>query len=269
MQNKNNKNLLNPATAVSSYLDTLLQPETQEPDEAVEVLEPEAQAPTVLYMPVIEQDLAALEKLARDKIPPREVSQHDQAQASAPGNSPPLAGQAPEQQASPQPPQSERPAPETADVRTRYDFPLQCLMFNVAGVDFSLPLIEMGSVLTCSHNLTRLPGSPPWFLGLLKHRDRNIRVVDSARLLRLERGDPDQTARHILVFGESEWAMTCDQLGQVVRLQEADIQWKEPSKKSLSLGTIRSSLALLLDPAKLLAYLDQVKLPRTQAETGK
>jgi purine-binding chemotaxis protein CheW len=269
MQNKNNKNLLNPATAVSSYLDTLLQPETDEPDEVVEILAQEPQPPTVLYMPVIEQDLAALEKLARDKIRQPEVSLQVKVEPPGPGETLQVARRAAEQEASPQPQRAERPAPEAADVRTRYDFPMQCLMFNVAGIDFSLPLIEMGSVLACSHNLTRLPGSPPWFLGLLQHRDRNIRVVDSARLLRLERSDPDETGRHILVFGESEWAMTCDQLGQVVRLQEEDIQWKAPSKKSLSLGTIRSSLALLLDPAKLLAYLDQVKLPRNQADTGK
>ena len=255
MRNKHDKNLLNPATAVSSYLDTLLQMEDQ-PDEQPATVTLETQPQTVLYMPVIESDLAALDKLARDeRVAAPEDRDEPPAQPAAPVIDE-AAGVRVEVSAP-------RPKP-AGEARDRYDFPMQCLMFGVAGVDFSMPLIDMGSVIPGQQTLTRLPGGPAWFLGLLKHRERNIRVVDSASLLRLERQHPVD-GQHILVFGESNWAMTCDQLGQVVRLAEDDIQWKPATGKSLSLGTIRSSLALLLDPVKLVAYLNQKNLPGDEA----
>ena len=255
MPNERNKDLLDPAIAVSSYFDSLLQPEQEQAGVPTELAEREQNAPTVIYMPVLEADLARLdvqtEKKAKATQTSVETAQRDYS---------PKADTRVEQAVEQSEPISSAAA---QPVSSGYEFPMQCLMFSVAGYNFSLPLIEMGSVLNWSDNLTSLPGTPPWFLGLLKHRERNIRVVDTARLLRLERGKQHQGQgiQNILVFGESDWAITCDRMGEVLRLEEPDIQWKEATHKSLSLGTIRSSLALLLDPARLLAYLNGVELP--------
>ena len=61
--------------------------------------------------------------------------------------------------------------------------------------------------------------------------------------------------RHILVFADEDWAITCDHLGEVIRLVEDEVQWSR-SDHGLALGTIRESLAVLLDPQRLLKQLD-------------
>ena len=48
-----------------------------------------------------------------------------------------------------------------------------------------------------------------------------------------------------------------DQLGQVIELDEDDIKWARPEAENLMLGTIKQSLAILLDPYKILGRLKQ------------
>jgi chemotaxis signal transduction protein len=105
--------------------------------------------------------------------------------------------------------------------------------------------------------MTQLPQAPDWFLGLLKYRDTNVRVVDSLKLLGIKKGSALDTPRHILVLAQGQWAISCDQLGEVISLQAGDIQWYGTVNKSLMLGTIKQSLAQLLDPDQIVKYLNQ------------
>ena len=126
------------------------------------------------------------------------------------------------------------------------DFPLQCLMFRVADTLLSIPLIQMHGVLPWPDNITRLPQSPDWMFGLIKYRGQNIRIVDSAKVFCIP--DPtDKLSGHILVLGEAGWAITSDQLDKVVTLNYEDVQWHRNSENLVSVGTIRDSLAMLLN----------------------
>lgn len=138
-----------------------------------------------------------------------------------------------------------------------YKFPIQCLMFRVGVNQLSIPLIDMGSVLPWVNNMTHLPHVPDWFVGLMKHRGSNVTVVDSANILKISIVGDNNSQRHILVFGDENWAITCDQLGDVVKLDAHDVQWSKPESSGLSLGTIKQSLAILLDPGKILTWLNQ------------
>jgi len=135
--------------------------------------------------------------------------------------------------------------PEKQVVLSADLFPLQCLMFKVAGNRLSIPLIEMQSVINWTDNLTRLPQDPDWVLGILKHRDHNIRIVDSVSILQIK-SDKSVTPGHVLVIGDEKWAITCDQIDEVVTLEYEDIQWNTNVDNTLTLGTIRNSLASLL-----------------------
>lgn len=143
------------------------------------------------------------------------------------------------------------------EISQRYDFPMQCLMFRVSGNQLSIPLIDMGSVLPWGASLTMLPHSPEWFLGLLIHRDNNVRVVDTAKFMHIPQTETKNEGRHILVFGRESWALTCDQLGDVVKLNENDVKWTKKGVQGLILGTIKSSLSILIDPDKFLLQLNQ------------
>lgn len=136
------------------------------------------------------------------------------------------------------------------------EFPMQCLMFRAGGHLLSIPLIQLSSVVSWSDALTRLPESPRWLLGLLKHRDVNLRIVDSRLLLDID-CEIDNSPEHLLVLGEGGWAITCDHLEQVVNLDYDDVQWKRGDADQLVLGTIRDSLSTLLDPAGIARFLDE------------
>ncbi len=135
------------------------------------------------------------------------------------------------------------------------EFPLQCLMFRVGEHLLSVPLIQLSSVVTWSDAVTRLPQSPDWLLGLIKVRDTNLRIVDSGRLLGIDIASPTKPG-HLLVLDDSGWAITCDQLEQVVNLEPEDIQWKPDVHRRMVLGTIRDSLSTLISPPGIAAELD-------------
>lgn len=145
-----------------------------------------------------------------------------------------------------------------ARLQQDYDYPIQSLMFQVAGTQLSIPLLDLGNVVPWDENMTRLPSAELWSLGVLQHRGRNIRVVDSARLLNIRQPDPDARPGHILVFGDGDWALSCDRLGEVVKLESTDVQWRAPDSIGFSLGTIKKSLAQLLDPMKIMKHLEGI-----------
>lgn len=145
---------------------------------------------------------------------------------------------------------------EPAKAGSAIEFPMQCLMFRVGGHLLSIPLIQLSSVVNWNDSITRLPESPDWLLGLIKHRDSNLRIVDSKLLMNIRR-EADGQPEHLLVLGDGDWAITCDHLEQVVNLDYADIQWKPVETGQLVLGTIRESLSTLLNPPGITRLLNQ------------
>ena len=133
-------------------------------------------------------------------------------------------------------------------------FPIQCLMFRVGENLLSLPLIQLNGVVPWTDDLTQLPQSPNWMLGLLKHRECNLRVLDSSKVLGIP-AIKGQAPGHILVLSDSQWAISCDILEDVVTLEYNDIQWHQASDNTVSLGTIRKTLAYLLSSSGIIKSL--------------
>jgi purine-binding chemotaxis protein CheW len=134
-------------------------------------------------------------------------------------------------------------------------FPIQCLMFRVAGNLLSLPLIQMSGVVCWTDELTRLPQSPDWMLGLVKHRDQNLGILDSSSVLGIP-AITGQSPGHVLVLAGYDWALSCDALENVVKLEYDDIQWHQNTENTVSVGTIRTSLAYLLNPSGIVNSLN-------------
>ncbi len=145
---------------------------------------------------------------------------------------------------------------EPSQAQGMTEFPMQALMFRVGGHLLSIPLIQLSSVVNWNDSITRLPESPDWLLGLIKHRDINLRIVDSQLLLNI-RSEAVGKPEHLLVLGEDGWAITCDHLEQVVNLDYDNIQWRPGDDNRLVLGTIRDSLSTLLNPPGITRLLNQ------------
>lgn len=226
--NKTSK-LLDVNTAVESYLDNLLQ-EATEPVKAV---------PKAKVVPVVES-LAEVEVEEVTTVIPDNVHVLDT----------PLMGQTEVDVAT-----TQSPVATTEEVT--FEFPVQCLMFKVEGHLLAIPLIKMGSVVPWGGRLSQLPYSPDYFKGLLKHRDENVKVVDTAVILGDVRKDPTAEFKpsHVLVFENNDWAISCDELLDVVKLEESDVKWHAEGQNRLSLGTVKDSLALILSPQAISDYL--------------
>jgi len=240
MKKYHNNSLLEADLAVEDYLDTLLQ-EVTDSTEAESQLKDRK---SVVLLP--ELDLrAAIESIAEDKEEVKPTESTKPAEKSIPVND------------------SAENSPTAItelgdnDKTSSYDFPMQCLMFRVANVQLSIPLIDLGSVQPWTDNLTRLPRSPDWCAGVLSYRDKNISVVDTAKLLSMNNNNGESGIRHVLVLAHGDWAISCDQLGSVIYLQREDVKWLERGSQSLALGTIKESLAQLLDPAELMQRLSR------------
>jgi chemotaxis signal transduction protein len=134
-------------------------------------------------------------------------------------------------------------------------FPIQCLMFRVGLNLLSLPLVKMNGVLQWTDELTRLPQSPDWVLGILKHRDTNLRVLDSSKLLGIS-ATKGIKPNHILILSDNMSAITCDNLEDVVTLEYNDIQWQPETGNPLMYGIIRETLAYLLSPEGIIDSLN-------------
>lgn len=226
-------NLLEPESAVENYLDTLL----QEATEAENLVQPLKLKKTISLVP--ENTLQVTEN-----IEPPEPANIEQPGVSA----------------TPVVDVHKQDNPALRSRSLDYAYPIQCLMFKVENNLLSIPLLDMGSVQPWDNNMTQLPRAAAGFLGLMKYRERNVKVMDTATILDIKQTSSSSQPKHILVFGDEEWAITCDQLGEVVYIESEDIHWSKPDAKSLALGTIKQSLALILDPRKVLQSLGNLHI---------
>lgn len=148
--------------------------------------------------------------------------------------------------------------PAIVSVADRFRFPLQCLTFRVGGHPLALPLVELAGVIRAEARLTRLPNLPAEVLGLLQHRERTLRVVDSGALLGIASAAKPE-AGHLLLLAAGDWALTCDAPDRVVYLGRDEIQWRTGDADGIRYGTIRESLATLLAPGAICRRLERLE----------
>lgn len=250
---KDNNNLLEPDSAVENYFDDLL----SEVTETVTKARPVSLKVTELVMPDLEEELARVEAVEDVK------TKNDSPVVEPVIEEKPASTAETESIIETENKQEKAAGSESVD----YDFPLQCLNFKVGNQNLSIPLMDMGSVQNWEHNMTKIPGTPDWFLGLFQYRDSNVRVVDSALFLSIPKTNLDPEARQIMVLKDEAWAITCDVLGEVVYLEQDEIKWSNSGHSGYSLGVVKETLALLLDPLRLLnALREYQQLPTNSAD---
>lgn len=133
-------------------------------------------------------------------------------------------------------------------------FPVQCLMFKVGGSQLSIPLTELNSVVNWQDNLSHLPGEPDWIMGVLKHRNNHVKVIDSAAILQVKR-EVEKSPEFIIVLNDKNWGISCDQIDKVISLNYEDVQWSKNQANRMTRGTIRDSLSSLLNPQGIVKCL--------------
>ena len=157
------------------------------------------------------------------------------------------------------------PAPEASLALWRSQS-FTSLLFEVGGLQMAAPLQHLGGVSTLSEPLHGIAGQADWLLGLMRWNGRNLRVVDTARLLMPERLVVGATPRyeHLIVLGDSHWALAATDVSESLPLGPDDIRWHQGSVWRPWLGgMLVHRLCVLIDVGQLVQMLDRMGAPHT------
>jgi len=136
----------------------------------------------------------------------------------------------------------------------------QAMFFDVAGLVIAVPLVELGGI----HNVdstTSLLGKPPWFKGVMVHREDNINVVDTAQWVMPEKcNDSLMEAldyQYVIMLSDSSWGLMAEHLVDTVTLEPEDVKWLDtPSKRPWLAGLVKERMCALLDVEQLIRLLN-------------
>ncbi|MBK8973631.1 MAG: chemotaxis protein CheW [Hahellaceae bacterium] len=127
----------------------------------------------------------------------------------------------------------------------------ECLLFSVGGLKLSVPLVLLGGVYPVKvDDLTPIFGMPNWFMGLFKHGETTIKVVDSARWIMPEKYPENfpQQVRYVIRLHDSEWALACNSIADAFTLQASEVRWRtEHAKRPWLAGTVVQKMCAILD----------------------
>ncbi|VAW69657.1 hypothetical protein MNBD_GAMMA09-2667 [hydrothermal vent metagenome] len=130
----------------------------------------------------------------------------------------------------------------------------QCLLFKVSGLSLAVPLVKLSSVIPWDEDITQTPNQTEWYLGLVKHLEHQVKVIDTALLVmpenRREIIDADSQTRlsHILMVDNYQWGLACDSIGDVIWLNKDDVKWrKNKTSRAWLSGTSLEHLCAIMD----------------------
>ncbi|MES3006145.1 MAG: chemotaxis protein CheW [Pseudomonadota bacterium] len=176
--------------------------------------------------------------------------------------------------ATPQPTPAPLASPRAANGRPLWaQAPFECLLFQVVGLKLAAPLVELGGIARIGDGLTPIFGQSDWFMGLLRWNDRNIRVVDTARLIMPERlpalvvGERPAYEFVVLIEG-TDWGLAIDSATEALHLQPDEVRWRGSMQSRPWLaGTVLEKMCALLDMGTIARLLQAEQAPASAAET--
>ena len=149
----------------------------------------------------------------------------------------------------------DEPAPATGPATPAWaQERFQCLVFQVAGLSLAVPLTKLNGVVPWPEAVTPMPNRSALFLGLMRHQQRNVKVVDTALMVLPEGRQPDSLAapeerlQHVILLDEGRWGLACDSIGEVLTLEPDEVRWRgAQGKRPWLAGTVLEHLCALLD----------------------
>lgn len=131
----------------------------------------------------------------------------------------------------------------------RHARPFQALLFRVCGVQLAAPLLRLSGALPWTDRISGLAENPDRLVGVLLHRGRRVRVIDTARLILPSQNiDVARPSRHIVLLDREDWGMTCDALSEVLYIEPDAVTWREhASRRPWLAGMLRQRRCGLID----------------------
>ncbi|PWG63668.1 chemotaxis protein CheW [Spiribacter halobius] len=161
------------------------------------------------------------------------------------------------------------PEPASAPARAPGEPPewahpsFQALLFQVGRLSLAVPLITLEGVVPWDgDHVSTMPRQPAWVHGLMRHRDRNVTVIDTERLVLPAERRPAAEAQtgpgHILLVGDGRWGLACRTVGEVIRLRPDEVKWRGAGgQRPWLAGTVLGRLCALMDTGAFADMLQQ------------
>ena len=138
---------------------------------------------------------------------------------------------------------------------------VQALFFHVGGLQLAVQLTDLHSVVPWEETtVTPMPGQPAWHRGIMRHRGRNVHVIDTATMVlppgRQESEEARRPPDHVLIVGDGDWGLACHAIGDVVRLGPEDVKWRRAGgRRPWLAGTAINYLCAIIDPGAFTGML--------------
>lgn len=245
-----------PDVVVQDYLDFMLRSATK----AVETPKP-------VVVPIAEKSKVLSKEAVITKPPELKTELDVEAPATTALEEPlsvelaePVSQQTPEPSAT-KPRQSNNSKPHWAEE------PFECLMFQVLGLKLGAALVELGGIARIDDDLKPVFGQSNWFMGLLRWNGRNIKVIDTARLIMPERleGRPENehpNYEFVLMIEGTDWGLGIDSASESVHLNPNEVRWRVSKQTRPWLaGTALERMCAILDLATVSAQLEENERP--------
>ncbi|HSP00732.1 MAG TPA: chemotaxis protein CheW, partial [Thioalkalivibrio sp.] len=113
----------------------------------------------------------------------------------------------------------------------------------------AVPLVKLNGIIEMPDEITPMPGHKPWFMGLVQHLDRKVKVVDIARIV-LPEGSPQAATqpRHVVLMDDSRWGIACEGITEVMTLDTDAVRWRSSrGKRPWLAGTVIEHMCAILD----------------------
>lgn len=154
------------------------------------------------------------------------------------------------------------PAPDVPEsVPTWAAEPFPCLLFEVQGLKLAVPLVFLNGVLPWPEAITPMPNHQSWFLGLHRHLDNSVKVVDTASVVVPEERRKSVTEApcaygNIILIDDAHWGLACTRVAEMVTLDPASVRWRGArGRRGWLAGTVVEHMCALLDVEALARVL--------------
>ncbi len=113
----------------------------------------------------------------------------------------------------------------------------QCLLVNLAGMKVLVPAMSISYIERIDKKIIRLPMGVDAFRGMVTLRNRSVAVIDLFSLVSentyLDGEQPEQTDEqnidYVIVIDKSDYALACEDIGEMITLKSSDVCWHEAS----------------------------------------
>lgn len=142
---------------------------------------------------------------------------------------------------------------ENLDVENEF----QVLFFELAGLNFAVPLIDLGGIHHLDSSLNSIIGKPDWFSGVISHGESLYNIVDTAQWIGTGESSQSLSYSHYILLGSTEWGLSCEKLLGTETLTPDMVKWRKVSgKRPWLAGMVKDKMCALIHTQELIKILN-------------